>query len=285
MPDKALSVLAGDMVFTEGPRWRDGKLWFVDMEAELVKTVDLTGTVTDVVRVEMFPSGLGWLPSGEMLIVSMQDRKLLKYDGTALAEHADLSSLASFHCNDMVVDAIGRAYVGNFGFDLWNNAEPKLAEILVVEPDGRARVAATDLIFPNGTVITPDGKNLIVGESGANQLTAFDIAPDGDLSNRRVWASTGEAVPDGICLDADGAIWIASPQTADCLRIAEGGEVLDRVEVRDGRTAYACMLGGPERKHLFVCTSSPLSGRDKRATDKPGRIEVMEVDVPGDGLP
>jgi sugar lactone lactonase YvrE len=212
----------------------------------------------------------------------MVDRRLLRLDGGVLTEVADLSAQATFHCNDMVVDAQGRAYVGNFGWDLHGGGAPVDAVLLLVTPDGGTRVVATDLSFPNGSVITPDGATLIVGESFAARLTAFDVAPDGALSNRREWARLDGAVPDGICLDAEGAIWVASPVSAEVLRVREGGAVTHRVPVET--QAFACMLGGSERRHLFVCTaldSDPARCRETRS----GRIEVVEVEVPGAGRP
>jgi sugar lactone lactonase YvrE len=275
------AILDG-LYFPEGPRWHDGKLWFSDMHGHRVMTVGLDGTAAAVVDVPAAPSGLGWLPDGRLLIVSMEDRRLLRLDPSGLTEVADLSRLATFHCNDMVVDAQGRAYVGNFGFDLHGGATPAPAPILLVLPSGEVRVAADELQFPNGTVITPDGRTLIIGESFAARLTAFDVAADGSLSNRRVWATLSSGVPDGICLDAEGAIWVASPISAEVLRVREGGEVTDRVAVE--KQAFACMLGGPERRHLFICTAS--SGDPKIARDlRDGRIEVVEVEVPGAGLP
>jgi sugar lactone lactonase YvrE len=213
----------------------------------------------------------------------MQNRRVLRLDPDGLHEHADLSALATFHCNDMVVDAQGRAYVGNFGFDL-HAPKPdfRKAEIVLVEPDGRTRVAADDLAFPNGTVITPDGRTLVVGESFGARLTAFDVAGDGSLSNRRVWAKLEKAVPDGICLDAEGAIWVASPVSAEVLRVHEGGRVSERVPV--ATQAFACMLGGPDRRTLFVCTAEESHPDACRAKRK-GRIETLRVEVPGAGLP
>ena len=212
----------------------------------------------------------------------MEDRRLLRLDPGGLAEVADLSRLASFHCNDMVVDRQGRAYVGNFGFDLYYGGEPKPAVVILVEPDGRARVVADDIMFPNGTVITPDGRTMIIGESFAARLTAFDVQPDGSLTNRRVWATLDGAVPDGICLDAEGAIWVASPVSHEVLRVREGGEVTHRVRVE--KQAFACMLGGAARRTLFICTASDGHPEKSRAA-RDGRIEVVDVDVPGAGLP
>ncbi len=278
----APDILLDGLYFPEGPRWHEGKLWFSDMHGHRVMTVGLEGRAETAVEVPAAPSGLGWLPDGRLLVVSMEDRRLLRLDPSGLTEVADLSGLAAFHCNDMVVDAQGRAYVGNFGFDLHGGAPPVPAPIILVLPNGAARIAADDLMFPNGTVITPDGHTLIVGESFGPRLTAFDIRPDGALSNRRVWAALDSAVPDGICLDAEGAIWMASPISAEVLRVLEGGTITHRVSV--STQAFACMLGGPQRRHLFICTASsgdPRVARDKRD----GRIEVLEVEVPGTGLP
>src|SRR5262245_21280985 len=270
------------LYFPEGPRWHEGKLWFSDMHGHRVMTVGLDGAATTVVEVPAAPSGLGWLPDGRLLVVSMEDRRLLRLDPSGLTEVADLSRLASFHCNDMVVHAQGRAYIGNFGFDLHGGATPAATVLIMVSPGGAARVAAEAMEFPNGTVITPDGRTLIIGESFGARLTAFDVQADVSLTNRRVWAALNGAVPDGICLDAEGAIWVASPISAEVLRVREGGEVTHRVEV--AKQAFACMLGGPQRRHLFICTATsgdPAVAREKRD----GRIEVVEVEVPGAGLP
>jgi sugar lactone lactonase YvrE len=277
------TVLLAGLAFGEGPRWRDGRLWFSDMHDGKVLAVDLSGRVETIVEVPQAPSGLGWLPDGRLLVVSMQDRRLLRLDPDGLHEVADLSQLATHHCNDMVVDAKGRAYVGNFGFDL-HAEQPQFrkAEIVLVEPDGNARVVADDLAFPNGTVITPDGRTLVVGESFGARLTAFDVAEDGSLSNRRVWAKLEAAVPDGICLDAEGAIWVASPLSSEVLRVHEGGRVSARVPV--STQAFACMLGAADRRTLFICTALESKPAPSRAT-RSGRIEMVRVEVPGAGLP
>jgi sugar lactone lactonase YvrE len=277
-----MKTLLEGLVFGEGPRWHDGKLWFSDMHARWVMTVDLAGRAEKVVEVPNLPSGIGWLPDGRLLVVSMRDRKLLRLDGKTLTAHADISKLASFDCNDMVVDGLGRAYVGNFGYDLHADAPQKPAELVLVTPDGKALVVARDLQFPNGTVITPDGKTLIVGESFGAKLTAFDVASDGSLTRRRVWAAVDNMVPDGICLDAEGAIWVASPLSEEMLRVREGGAVTHRF--KPSRRPYACMLGGPDRRTLFVVTSethNPSEALAKRS----GRIEIIEVEVPGAGFP
>ena len=276
-------LLIDGLAFAEGPRWHEGRLWISDMHAQQVLAIDLDGRAETICRVEHDPSGLGWLPDGSLVVVSMRDRRLLQWVDGQLEELADLSQLASCHCNDMVVDAQGRCYVGNFGFDLHEEgAEFQKAELILVSPDGKARVVASDLAFPNGSVITPDGRTLVVGESFAARLTAFDIAPDGSLSNRRVWARLEGAVPDGICLDEEGAIWVASPVSGEVLRVREGGEVAQRLSV--SAQAFACMLGGEDRRRLFIAvaeTSEPEACRQQRS----GRIEFVDVEVPGAGRP
>jgi sugar lactone lactonase YvrE len=279
---RATTVLVDGLRFPEGPRWHDDHLVFSDQHDAKVRALTPAGDLTTVVEVPHRPSGLGWDPTGHLLVVSMDDRRLLRFDGSTLTEVADLTPLATWHCNDMVVDAVGRAYVGNFGFDLDGGADPTTANLVRVDPDGTISVAADEMRFPNGTVITPDGETMIVGESFAGALTAFDVAADGTLSGRREWAKLQGAVPDGICLDAEGAIWSACPLTGRVLRVREGGEVTDVVTV-DRRGAYACMLGGRDRTTLFVCTadaSDPAETGPMR-----GAIEVCEVAVPGAGLP
>jgi len=279
---KTTDVLLEGLAFAEGPRWRDGRLWFSDMHDHRVKTVDIDGRCEEVVVVENDPSGLGWLPDGRLLVVSMRDRRLLRLDEDGLVPVADLSDVAPYHCNDMVTDAQGRSYVGNFGFDFQAGEAPRTTAIALVTPDGRVRVAADDLAFPNGTVISPDGRTLVVGESFAARLTAFDVAEDGSLSGRRVWAQLEKAVPDGICLDAEGCIWVASPVGGQVLRVREGGQVTQRISVSS--QAIACMLGGAKRTTLFVCTAESLEAEECRAK-RSGRIEVADVEVPGAGWP
>jgi sugar lactone lactonase YvrE len=274
-------VLLDGFAFLEGPRWRDGKLWLSDMHDHRVLTVDPVGRSQTICEVEGQPSGLGWLPNGRLLVVSMVDRRLLRLDPEGLVEHADLSSLATFHCNDMVVDAAGRAYVGNFGSDYVAGAlEP--AVLTLVTADGEVRAVADDLHFPNGSVITPDGGTLIVGESFGARLTAFDIEANGDLSNRRTWAALPGAVPDGCCLDADGAIWVASPMSREVLRVREGGDVTHRVPTE--QLAIACMLGGEDRRTLFILTAPSTEAEECRKL-RGARIETLAVEVAGAGLP
>lgn len=277
------ATLIDGLCFGEGPRWHDGRLWFSDMHDHWVIAVDESGATERIVEIEHCPSGLGWDTQGNLLIVSMNDRRLLRWDGAELTEVADLSNLASFYCNDMVVDGAGRAYVGNFGFDLHAGATPSDAELVRVDPDGTTTVVARDLGFPNGTVITPDASTLIVAESFAARLTAFDIDASGDLDNRRVWAQlpTG-VVPDGICLDDHYGIWLASPTSNECMRVEAGGEITHRVAL--STSAYACMLGGGDGCTLFVLTAQG-SGPDETRASRSGRIELARAPYAHAGLP
>jgi sugar lactone lactonase YvrE len=279
-----LRTIVEGLAFPEGPRWHEGRLFFSDQHARQVLALDpSSGAVEEIVRVEQQPSGLGWTPDGALLIVSMLDQRLLRLGpGGALTEVADLSGLSIHHCNDMVVSADGRAYVGSFGFDLDRGEQPRASNIVAVDPQGSARVAADDLQFPNGSVITPDGRTLIVGETVAGRLTAFTIAADGSLTDRRLWAQLDGALPDGICLDADGAVWIACPLSRRCLRVQEGGAVL--AEIATEQSAFACMLGGDDRRTLYICTSE-MALNTETVKNRPGRIRAVEVDVPGAGLP
>ncbi|GAB4325330.1 MAG: SMP-30/gluconolactonase/LRE family protein [Dehalococcoidia bacterium] len=280
MPDT--EVLLDGLTFPEGPRWHDGRLWFSDFFSHRVIAVDLQGRAETIVEVPGQPSGLGWLPDGRLLVVSMTDRKLMRLEPGGLVEHADLSGVATFHCNDMVVDGDGRAYVGNFGSD-YNTGEPlQPARLARVDPDGTVSVAAEGLMFPNGAVITPDGATLIIGETFARHLTAFDRGPGGSLSNRRVWADIAPHLPDGICLDAEGAVWSADPRGNVVIRVAEGGKILDQVSTGD-LGAFACMLGGEDGRTLFICTCA--GSGESVAAQRAGRIEVARVEVPHAGWP
>lgn len=277
-----LDPFVDGLSFGEGPRWHEGRLWYSDFYVHRVNAADESGTVETIVEVPGRPSGLGWRPDGTMLIVSMTDKRLMRFAGGTLTIEAELSSIATGLCNDMIVDARGRAYVGNFGFDRHAGESPRPAVLARVDPDGSVHRAADDLQFPNGTVITPDGKTLIIGETMARRLTAFDIADDGTLSNRRVWAETPNCNPDGICLDAEGAIWVTGAFSHHMVRVLEGGKVTHDLDLGD-RAAYACMLGGRDRRTLYVITNTG-SGPDV-AKRRDGRIETMRVDVPGAGLP
>ncbi len=278
-------ILVDGLAFAEGPRWHDGRLWFSDMHDRRVKSVGPTGgEVVVELEIDDRPSGLGGDPDGKLLVVSMVDRRLLRWGGKELEEVADLSGFVDHSCNDMVVDGGGRAYIGNFGFDFFAGDKPRDTVLHMVDTaTGDIRVVADGLKFPNGMVITDDGATLVVGESYGGCLTAFTIDDDGSLSDRRTFAALDRAVPDGICLDAGGAVWVASPLSNEVVRVQDGGEVTTRVST-DDRMAIACMLGGPDRRTLFVCTATttdPVECAEQRA----GRIEVVEVGVPGAGYP
>ncbi|MFM7537255.1 MAG: SMP-30/gluconolactonase/LRE family protein [Acidimicrobiales bacterium] len=289
-------TLAEGFTFGEGPRWHDGRWWVSDFHDHAVKTVTVEGDVAVAVQLEDRPSGLGWLPDGRLLVVSMTRRQVLRCepDGTVVV-HADLSDVATFHCNDMVVDGAGRAWVGNFGFDLERYAARRAAgareeaaamrrtaALACVTPDGAVRVAAEGLEFPNGSVVTPDGATLIVAESLGQRLSAWTIAADGTLTDRRVWAELPGIAPDGICLDADGAVWVADAAGHGAVRVRVGGEIVDRVEVED--RCFACMLGGAEGTTLLLVTAA-TSEVDRARADRAGRVRVVEVDVPRAGWP
>jgi sugar lactone lactonase YvrE len=275
-------MLLDGQMFLEGPRWHEGKLWFSDMHAHQVKTVDLSGNSEIIAEVPAWPSGLGWLADGRLLIVSMTNRRLLRLDADGLKVHADLSSLASFYCNDMVSDQKGRAYVGNFGYNLFTNEAKKPAELVLVDPDGSARIAADGLDFPNGTVISADGKTLVVAESMGGRLTAFTVNDDGSLTNRRLFADLGKATPDGIAIDAENAVWVASPFTHELIRVKDGGEIAERVKF--DAMPIACALGGTGRQTLFILTSDSVDPDECRAK-KSAKILTMEVPVAGAGCP
>ena len=285
---KQTEILIDGLTFTEGPRWHENRLYFSDFFTHQVIAVDTKGHKENIIETPYQPSGLGWMPDGTMLIVSMNDRKLMKFSNGVLSEAADLGYLTTFHCNDMVVDNNGNAYIGNFGFDLHGGDQIKPTNLILVRPGEDPIEVANQLLFPNGTVITPDGKTLIVGETFGARLTAFDIKQDATLTNRRIWAdlSTIEAgyspVPDGICLDSEGAIWVASPSTNDVIRVQEGGTLLDKIELSN--SAFACMLGGEEGNTLFISTAKD-SQKENCLKEKSARIETIKVDVPRAGLP
>jgi len=269
--------------FGEGPRWHDGRLWFSDFYGHCVHAVTADGRDEVMLRIDGLPSGLGWLPDGRLLVVSMLDHLVLRqdHDGT-VAVHADVSRYSRHRSNDMLVDGLGRAYVGNFGFDL--EAPPPeypTTSLSRVDADGSVSEAAGGLLFPNGMALTPDGRTLIVAETFGARLTAFDVGPDGTLSGRRVWADLG-IFPDGICLDAEGAIWVAAATEPRCVRIREGGEIV--AEIRTSQNCYACVLGDPDRRTLYALTAPhPAPGR--AAAEPRGRVEKARVSVPGVGLP
>jgi sugar lactone lactonase YvrE len=254
-----------------------------DMFGGKVHTVGMDGMVETVADVSAQPSGLGFMPDGTLLIASMKDRSLLRLEDGNLILHAQLGSLVTGDVNDMVVDAQGRAYVGNFGFDLFGGADYRNANLVMVSPTGEAQVVVEELEFPNGTVILPGGEVLIMAETWGHRLSAFNINSDGTLSDRRVFADLGEYGPDGICLDQEGAIWISAFNHGDYLRVLEGGAITHRVDVGD-RRAVACQLGGEDGRTLFCLTYDGTLNEICTGQAK-ARVEVTTVDVPGAGSP
>lgn len=251
-------IVAEDLVFPEGPRWREGKLYFSDFLDQRVAALDpATGKVETIVKLDDdAPSGLGWRADGTVLIVSMEKQQLVAFDGTLVSVVAELGHLAGGRTNDMVVDAKGGAYIGNFGFDMMRGAEPQKTVLIYVSPAGEARAVADDLFFPNGMVLLEGGRVLVVAETYANQLTAFDVAEDGSLSGKRVFAKFGEDVfPDGISADDKGKIWVSTARDGRCVYVSEGGQISAEVHIAEGNT-YACMLGGEHGDELFICASS-----------------------------
>jgi len=281
------SVLLDGLVFPECPRWHQGKLWFSDMRGHKILTVDAGGHCEVIASVQR-PAGLGFLPDGRLLMVSEAEPFLRRLDPDGLRTVADLSSLGSVVLNDMVVDKEGRAYIGDDAFDMAAATPPRPGRIILVAPEGDARVLAEGLSFPNGMVITADGMRLIVAETIGRCLTAFDIAPDGSLTGRRLFADLGVigasgVLPDGICLDTEGAVWAASLATSEFLRVTEGGAISQRIPV-PGKWAVACTLGGDDRRTLFLCTAR-TTPQDLAEGKSTGWIETIGVDVPGAGLP
>ena len=284
--------------FCEAPRWHDDRFWFSDFYAHEICSVGLDGDVRTELSIgaDERPSGLGWLPDGRLLFVAMLSRRVMRreHNGTTVV-HADLSDVATFHCNDMLVDADGRAYVGNFGFDLdttmaamgpdglftaiATDRTPYTAALTMVDPDGRVTVVADDLVFPNGIVTVDDGATLVVAQTLGLELTAFDKAADGMLTNRRTWAplvgSDGSLVaPDGISSDGAGGIWVANPLANEVVRVEEGGIVTHRVTT--SRLAFACAVGGPDGGQLLVCTAES-SDADSAASAPNGCLEIVEL--------
>jgi sugar lactone lactonase YvrE len=276
-------TLMTGIAFGESPRWHDDRLWFADWGTQEAIAVDLEGNSEVIVRVPSFPFCIDWLPDGRLLVVSARDRLLLRQepDGS-LGIHSDLSSLSEHPWNDIVVDGRGNAYVGNIGFDFPAGALAPGILALVI-PDGSARQVADGVAFPNGIVVTPDNSTLIVAESYANRLTAFDIAADGRVSNWRVWADLGGSVPDGICLDAEGAVCHGDVPNKRCVRVREGGEVLQTIELDRG--CFACMLGGQERKTLFMVAQEWGGMESTTEGERTGRILTAPAPAPGAGWP
>ncbi len=285
------TTLVDGLYFGESPRWHHGRLWFSDFYAHAVKSINEAGEIRTELELDDQPSGLGWLPDGRLLVVAMKERAVKRLDPTGLVLHADISELTVHLCNDMVVDAQGNAWVGSFGFDLDADLKARgpevlndhpVANLVRVDADGSVHLAAQDMHFPNGSVISSDGKTLIVAESLAGCLTAFTINVDNSLMDRRVWAGLEGVVPDGICLNDNNQVWVANAIAPEVLLVAEGGEVIDRVET--SQTCYACMLGGRDGKTLFALTAVSSDGEQTSAVTT-GKIEIVQVNAARAGWP
>ena len=278
MPD--LRTVVTDVVFGESARWHERRLWFSDWGAGEVVAVDLAGNREVIVRMPTFPFSLDWLPDGRLLVVSSGLQRM-EVDGS-LVSHGDLTHLAA-GWNELVVDGRGNAYVNQAGFDLMAGAEPTSGTIAVVAADGTARQVADDVWFPNGMAVTADGSTLIVAESYRSRLTAFDIDSDGGLFNRRVWADLGNGVPDGICVDAEGAVWYADVPNRRCVRVAEGGRILQTVALDRG--CFSCALGGPEGRTLFIVATKWNGPENMFQGERTGLVVAIDVAVPHAGHP
>lgn len=282
--DKTVNITLDNLVFPECPRWHDGTLWFADCHDGKVIQSTPQGEVLDTFDVPGGPAGIGWLPGGDLIVVSMARLCIYRRRGTGgtLSVHADLSGFHRYHVNDMVVDGAGNAYVGEVGFA--PGEDPRATSVLLVRPDGSVEIAASDMLTPNGSVITSDGKTLVVAESMQRRLVAFAIGADGSLGDRRVFAQLGpDQVPDGICLDAQGCIWVASPRAASLIRVDQSGTIVEEIPTGDLKP-YACMLGGADGRDLFVCLAA---GHDPEQTrrDRRGAIGIVRVAVAGSGYP
>src|SRR5947209_5956603 len=295
---REISTVLSDQSYLECPRWHEGRIWVSDFYTHQVLSAHEDGSdLRQEAEVPGQPSGLGWLPDGRLLVISQHDNRLLRRESDgSLVPHADLSAHVTGEANDMVVDEQGRAFVGNFGFDLMAGAPVAPTVLLRVDPDGVVTQVADDMWFPNGSVIT-DESVLLVDETFGNRITAFDIGADGALENRRVWASFGAlptdrdvqaalgqlaVAPDGCGLDAEGALWIADALGGRVLRIREGGDVLEELSVGTG--VFACMLGGDDGRTLFLC-AAPDFYEHARAVADEAQLLATEVDVPHAGRP
>ena len=287
-------VISEGLSFGESPRWRDERLWFSDFYRLGVYSINPDGTDERLEHhVAGQPSGLGWLPGGDLLCVSCVDHRVLRFSASSASEFADISDYCGFWANDIAVSSSGYSYVGNFGFDLDTvladvgvegllALPPPTTNLVVLNQDGQVIQCVPDMSFPNGTVLTPDGATLIVGETLGFRLSAFDVHSDGTLSNRRVWAQFDFVATDGMCLDAQGQIWLANALTNQCLRVKEGGEITGTITTT--QTAFACMLGGADGTSLFIMTA-PSSNRFEIASQHHGKIEIATVQTPHAGLP
>ena len=289
-----MEKLAEDGYFFEGARWHDGHWWISDLYAHHVRRIAPDGTSEIVLKLDNQPSGLGWLPDGSLLVVSMQDMRVLRLglDGI-LTEHADLSGHVSFWANDMAVDPRGYAYISNLGFNMWIGEKPTPADLVCVSPDGKVSIVANDLLFPNGLIVSPDGKTLVVAETFGNRMSAFSIGEDGALSHQRTfaefgpppsWASVEDFVkedfgPDGCAVDVEGCVWVADALFNRVCRVADGGEILTELRTPENFGIYSCALGGPDGHSLLIC-SAPDYDQEKRKAKGEAVLYVERVQVP-----
>ena len=277
-------ILLTGLAIGESPRWHEDRLWFSNWGTQEIVAVDLEGNSEVMARVPTtIPFSIDWLPDGRMIVVSGPEARLLRLeaDGT-LVTHADLSGLAGGF-NEIVVDSCGNAYVNGGSFDFATGAGVESGIVALVRPDGSAQQVADNVAFGNGMAITEDGSTLIVAESWARRLSAFEIAADGSLSNRRIWADLGDGPPDGICMDAEGAVWFADVPNKRCVRVREGGEVLQAIELDRG--GFACMLGGPDRRTLFMLAAEWAGMENMDDSARTGQLLVAEAPAPGVGWP
>jgi len=280
-----LRVVMTGLTFGEQPRWHEDRLWFSDWGTQEVIAVDLNGTSEVILRAPAFPCCVDWLPDGRLLVVSARDGLLLRRetDG-ALVTHGDVSGLSDPPAgNELVVDGRGNAYLNGGGFNLMAGGKFAPGIVAMISPDGSARQVAEGLSFPNGMLVMPDAQTLIVAESYANRLTAFEIAADGGLSNRRVWAELGDGVPDSICADTENAVWYADVPNKRCVRVGEGGEVLDTVQLDRG--CFACALGGPDRRTLFMIATEWNGPANMFQGPRTGQVLATRAPAPGAGWP
>jgi len=278
------SLIFSDLRFPEGARWHEGRLWFSDMHTgQVFKANPLARTLEEVAVVDDQPSGLGWLPDGSLLISCMLQRQVRRVapDGS-MSVYADLSGLTDAPINDLVTDAVGRTFLGGFGYDLYADAPQRPGPVFRIDPDGTPTVVADDLVFPNGSVILPGTSTLVVAETWAARLSAFDIDDHGDLVDKRVWAELpAGSTPDGLCVDAARGVWVSSISTSRFLRVEEGGRVTQTIEVED-RCATDCILGGPGGTTLYLLTSNSWMPADTLVRE--GRVEAVEVTVPSSAV-
>src|SRR5258708_5469703 len=277
-----LQTLMTGIAFGESPRWHDGRLWFSDWIAQELIAVDLKGESEVVTRVQSLPFCIDWLPDGRLLITSGRSILRMEPDGS-LVTHADLSSLTDYGWNEIVADSRGNVYVNGAEFDLMAGEKFAPGIVALLKPDSSARQVADGVAFPNGMAVTPDNSTLIVAESYGKKLTAFDIAADGSLSNRRVWADLGDGVPDGICIDAEGAVWYADVPNKRCVRVREGGDVLQTINLDRG--CFACMLGGPDNRTLFMMAARWGGPAAMAAGPRTGQLLTAHAPAPHTGWP